>query len=152
MIELARSEHLKPLVQLCYEYYQISPQREIIEFDSDVCMDFLRRAMIVPTQHLLVYTYGGEAQGGCLAYLSPYAFNTKNRCHLEYLFVRESHRQEHADCTGGRDLVQAVEQWAQAHNVAEISSGDIGFDVDHIQRFFESQGYTYTGACVTKRI
>lgn len=149
MIETAQSHHLKQLVQLNYEYWSISPMRDYVEFDYEVCMDFVRRAMILPTYNLVVYTDDRyQVQGGALAYLSPYAFNTKLRCNLEYIFVRPEYRR--TDCA--RDLVTAQEQWAKSHNVIEMATGDIGFNPEHISKWYESQGYSYTGACLTKRL
>ena len=148
MIERAQSHHLKELVNICYEYYLESPQQEIVPFEADVCMDYLRRAMILPQYHFLIYTYDGVPQGGALGYLSPYAFSKTLRCNLEYIFVRTSHR--NTDCA--KQLVRGLEDWAKENSVMEIATGDIGFNVEHISKWYQSQGYEYKGACLTKRL
>lgn len=148
MIQEAQSYHLKDVLRLSYEYYQTSPMVDRIEFNQDYAMDYLRRQMIQSSSYFPVYSIDDKAQGFAIAYLSAYPFSKDTRVNLEYIYVNKEHRS--ADV--GQQLVQAVEAWAQSQNSRELLTGDIGIDPEVLKRWYQGQGYTYDGVCMTKRL
>lgn len=147
MIETAQSHHLKDLVRLSHEYYQLSPYTDI-PFDSDAALDFGRRQMVMATSFFPVYTVASRPEGFAIAYLIQLNFSRSVGVNLEYIYVREQYRS-----AGAADqLMQSVESWAHSVGAVELRTGDIGINPDVMQRWLGHQGYQYEGVCMTKRL
>ena len=147
MIERAQSYHLKDLVRLAHEYYQLSPYKDI-PFDSDAALDFGRRQMVMATSFFPVYTVGNSVEGFAIAYMIQLNFSRSLRVNLEYIYVREQYRSQGA----AEQLVQAVESWARQVGAIDLVTGDIGINPELMRRWYSGQGYQYEGVCMTKRL
>lgn len=150
MIERARADHLKSVCELTYQYYLISPYRDHIAWDTDTALDQLRRHMIDPTSLFLVFSYAGQPRGYAIATLCTYLFNTKPFVNIDYIFVHPDYRS--SDHSAAEQLVEHIEAWAIQCEAAEIVCGDIGINPEVISRWYRSQGYSYQGVCMTKRL
>ena len=134
------------MVRLCEAYYKESPYVNTHEFDENVSLDYLRRAMIYPHAEVAVAEWNSEVVGFSVCYISEYAWTTGVKAHMEFLYVDPEHRDQNL----AEDLIDHQLRWAKRMNAQELIGGDIGLRPKLMQRFLESQGFTDPGVMIRK--
>jgi GNAT superfamily N-acetyltransferase len=146
MILSGQSYHLKDLVRLGRDYHSQSPYATTHEYEEDKTLDFLRRAMIYPQSEVAVLEIDGRARGAAIAGIIPMYWSSKNRAHMEFLYIDPEYRgQGYAEL-----LIQHMIRWAEKMEAAELTAGDLGLRPKLTERFLEDQGFGDTGVLLRK--
>jgi GNAT superfamily N-acetyltransferase len=141
MILSGQSYHLKDLVRLGQAYHAESPYATTHDYEQDLVLDFLRRAMIYPHIEVAVLEIDGRARGAAISGIIPMYWSTRTRAHMEFLYIDPEYRgQGHAE-----QLIEHMIAWARKMEAAELTAGDLGLRPRLTERFLEEQGFSDPG-------
>jgi len=146
LIKSAQSYHIKDIVRITQNYFNLSPYVRTQQYDADKFLHNIRKRIISPTSEVAVAEWDNKTVGFTLSYLGEFMWAQATCVKMELIYVESDYRQY--GLTQG--LLDHNIAWARSMNATEFLAGDIGINTEVITRFYQMQGFEDPGVIVRR--